>query len=75
MTDRRAPLTPLQLAYLATVSAEVQRLAAESRRLQLEALRLIAAEHGGGDQDEATLEQGEAGLELVLRRRDETPGG
>ena len=75
MSDRRAPLTPLQSAHLSRVSVEVQRLELEARRLQREALALIAAEHGGTDQDEATLEQGEAGLELVLRSAEKSPAG
>ena len=67
---RRFPLTPLQTAHLAAVSLEVQRLELEARRLQREAVALVAAEHGATTEDTATIEQGAGGPALVLTRRE-----
>jgi hypothetical protein len=67
---RRYPLTPLQAAHLGAVSLEVQRLELEARRLQREAVGLVAAEHGATAEDTASIEQGEGGPALVLTRAE-----
>lgn len=72
MSDpRRLPLTPLQAAHLAAVALEVQRLELEARRLQREAVALVAAEHGATTEDTASIEQGEGGRPALVLTRAE----